>query len=780
MRLDGVPKAGLAWTLGIVSFAAHALFSLRFPAPAFEKYVVAAEFFLDGQMAPERRLDFSPLYLYLTMALRWLTEDVEQVLLLLQLGLLGATTALFFLWAERRLGVGWALFGAVILTFDRHLLIYFRILEPEAIFLFLLMLFLLWVDGPEGQPSHPVGAGVVGALGIATRPTFLPICLLVLGLWAWRCRKYLRPWIRPAAGFLAAPALVVILLAVRAELTAGSWRAQTMNPGTVFYEGNQPMSRGTSAVYPPLVHTLSGSLGPEPDPAHVFYRDIARRDAGRRDAGRREGALSVREVNRLWAGRALAFTLDYPAAALRRLNTKLIYAFHNFRWHDLPAAWLYDRALPLSGVPFALLSAFALPGLLLEIRNRRDSLLLYGLLGSQLAVMLVFYVSPRQRLMWVPLLIYFSLVTLRTMVGKRTVWPALLALLLVPAFTLPDDAMRDEVYQRNQLELARPVLNEISGRLAAGEPITAMADDFAQALAHVPWWLDGLQPAFLFRSGLSLEKSIAAKLDPHRLSPFDQAEMLMRTGEHDQARSLLLEFVDSGAQLYRQGRFNTSPELLLARLDLLEGEREEAAARLVAALEQNPGDAYLLAELFALEEVEKTSEQGRGLFETLERYYGRQNAHYLVGRAFLAQGQAARASEHLSVTAQALPQLRETRLALAAALSRQGRFEDGLRQVLAADQIRPEPALFAQEMIELYTFAAQEASDPKEMLRAAQGLFHYGRPDLALALLDQPWSPADVEAVELLRLRLRAALGSRPRDSTATVTEPDSLIGSRP
>ena len=767
MKLSHLPKSAWAWAVGFLSLAFHGLLSLRFPAPAFEKYTVAAELFLDGRMAPERWLDFSPLYLYLTILLRRLTDDVEPVLLSLQLGLLAATSALFFLWAERRLGARWAGLGAMVITLDRHVLIYSRILEPEAIFLFLLMLFLYWVDGPEGEPTRPLAAGIVAALGIATRPTFLPICLLVLALWGWQRRDGLRRWIRPATCFLAAPALVMLLLAVRAQHVAGSWRAPTMNPGTVLYEGNQPMSRGTSAVYPPLVHLLSSGRNSAPDPAHVYYRDIARRDIGSSEpenSGSSEQGLQplgVREVNRLWTRRALAFTLDHPGFALRRLQSKLLYAFHNFRWHDLPAAWLYDRALPLSGVPFALLSALALPGLLLEIRSRRDSLLLYGLLGSQLLVMMVFYISPRQRLMWIPLLIYFSLVTLRAVFRQRTLWPALLALVLVPAFTLPDDAMRDEVYQRNQLELARPILNEISARIAGGEPMNTLADRFAQALAHVPWWLDGLQPAFLDRSGESLERVIASKLDPLRLSPFDRAEMWMRAGEHDRARELLLQSLETDEQLYRKGRLNTSPELLLARLDLLEGRREDAEVRLRRGLQNHPGDAFLLAELIALESTHANSEHGSALFENLETYYGRQNAHFLVGRALLAQGAPLTAIDHLEVTVRAFPQLREAHLALAAALFQASRLDEGLARVLAADRIRAEPVLFANEMAELYEFAAQEASAPDQVLRAAQGLFHYGQPRRALALLDRPWPQTEHERVAALERRLRSTIGQQ-------------------
>ena len=742
MGLNGLRTASattVACLTGLASLAVHGVITALFPAPAFRKYTLAAELFADGTLAPERLVDFSPLYLQWAAAMRFVSAEPEAWMLRVQWLLAAATVAVFFLWLDHRLGRVWALLGATVLIFDRHLLVYQRVLEPEVLFLFLLTLFLWLIDRPNGL-AHPFSAGVVGALGMAVRPTFLPLCILALLWWGFQRRGELRSWIKPALLFSAPLALCFVLLTIRSHGATGSFRAPTMNPGTVFFEGNQPMSKGTSAIYPPLVHALQRHPDGTPDPAHAYYRTVARKNTGE--------PLGVGEVNQFWIERATAFWLDHPAAALRRLNTKLQYIFHGFRWHDLPAAWVYDRYLPVPGVPFALLSALGLPGLLLELRRRRDSLMLYAVLGSQMAVMLVFYVSPRQRLILIPLLIYFAFVTLDTARKQRLYWPLLLSLALFPVFSLPDDAMLDRVYQQNRLERTRVKLEAISSRLGAGEPMAAMVDDFADAMADSPWWLEGLQPAFVPRSGLGLERLVAAKTDDRDLSPFDRAQAWIQAGELQAARALLLKSIDNDERFYRQGWYASSPRLLLARLDALAGHRPEARERLAQALESAPGDAYLLAELFA---VDPSPE----LFTRLSRYYGAQDAHFLVGRALMAHHDYPRAIEHLNHTVTAFPQLREVRLALAAALAETGRRQEALDELMAADRVRSEPVHYAEQMAALYRWSATEAGDSQTLLlRAAQGLFHYGRPAEALALLDG----VEGDQARALRQRLRASL----------------------
>ena len=158
------------------------------------------------------------------------------------------------------------------MALDRHLLVYARILEPEVCLLFCLLAFLWLLD--QKTRLAPWLAGGSAALCLAIRPTFLPAFLLV-PLYYWLRGDPGKPWRGKSSAFLA-PVAAVLLLALRASAVTGDPRTPMMNPGTVFFEGNNPLSQGTSAIYPPVVLAFVRHSGDEPDPAHQHYRRIAR------------------------------------------------------------------------------------------------------------------------------------------------------------------------------------------------------------------------------------------------------------------------------------------------------------------------------------------------------------------------------------------------------------------------------------------------------------------------------------------------------------------------
>ncbi len=346
--------------IGAATFLLHAALAVLYPSPgAFRKYALAAEQVLSGVLPPERWMDFSPLYFHLSLAAERLLPLPELTLLWFQIGLAAVSVALVYRLLERRVSSGLATAAAAVMAFDPHLLIYQRILEPEICLLFGLLAFLVTVDSTRLRNAWL--AGGLAALCLATRPTFLPAFLLVPWLYRLNGERG-RGWWRRSAAFLAPVATMLLLLALRAHAITGDPRTPVMNPGTVFFEGNNPLSQGTSAIYPPVVLAYVRHSGEIPDPAHQYYRDVARADAGRE--------LSINGVNAFWSQRATRFIRDHPGRFLSLLGGKLKNAFHGFRWHDVPLASKIDQRLTLvPAVPFALLSALALLGALLEVRR---------------------------------------------------------------------------------------------------------------------------------------------------------------------------------------------------------------------------------------------------------------------------------------------------------------------------------------------------------------------------------------------------------------------------
>lgn len=757
--------------VGVATFVIHSAIAAAFPVDPFRKYSVAAELFASGDLASERLVDFSPLYLAWFDVLRRIETAAgfanlaESLTGWVQIALTALSVALLFVLLDRRLPRSWALVGAAVSAFDRHVLVYERILEPEAFLLFIVTALLVLCDGPEGALERPLLAGAVGALGLAARPTLLPICL-VLAAWPW-----LKPWIRPGHPaedaaptprrlrrtllFLAPVLLMLVTVSWRTAVATGSVGSPNMNPGTVFFEGNQPLSNGTSAIYPPSVSLLVEegvrARTSDPDAAHSHYRAVARASD--------QATRTIAEVNGFWSSAARSYYADHPSQALSRLGKKWLYMFHGFAWHDLPAAWVYDRYLPVPGLPFAVLSALALLGLLACAREWDRHFTAYLLFATQAAVMTVFYVSPRQRLVWIPVLVYFALLGLRRILqeqGLRRAAALGLAALLALTFVLPDDAMRDERRRRDGMENARPVLGHIAQQLRSGVPVAALEDELVEALAATPWSLSHLQPAYLPRQGPSLEREIATRLASRDdADPFDLAEMSLRAGDLETARRIFESPADEGAVRFRRGKLPELPEYFLARIALLQGRTEDARRILGSALERSPGDPFVLAELAVLGD--------EGSRAQIERYFSAVDADRLIGQALLFHGNTSDSVEPLLRVADAFPSSRRDQLAAAAALHRSGRFDEAMARLLAADRLGAEPIHFHEDMASLYAASADRNPSPENLLAAAHGLFRYGKPELAGDLLNTstPW-PGELDSQRRrLATRVAAALVKR-------------------
>lgn len=735
--------------LGAGTFLLHAILAMLYPSPgAFRKYALAAEQILDGVLPAERVMDFSPLYLYLSLAAeRWLTRP-EGTLLWLQIGLGAASVALVFHLLQRRVASWLATAAALTLALDPHLLTYERILEPEVCLLFGLLAFLTTLDSTH--PRAPWLAGGLAALCLAARPTFLPAFLLVPLLYRLSGASG-RLWWRRSLAFLIPVVLILGLLAWRAYAVTGDTRTPVMNPGTVFFEGNNPLSLGTSAIYPPVVLADVRHSGEIPDPAHQYYRDVARADAGRE--------LSIAEVNAFWSRRATAFIRDHPGRFLKLLGGKLKNAFHGFRWHDVPLASKIDQRLALvPAVPFALLSALALLGALFEVGRLRDSLLYYALGLSQLAVMLVFYVSARQRIVLLPAVLYFAAVAVERLVReRRRGWPWWILILLVAlSLSLPDDAMLDESYRRQAALETEHRLQQIRDK-SRQQPLAWHADLVVEAVASAPWWLDWLRPAYFPRDRGSLDERVARLLASRRptaaAARFDLAAVELEAGQLDDARRLLEPLAARGREVYRGARQPSLPRTLLARVAAEQGDREGAITLLEEDLERSPGNPFVLSELIAL--TDDPAYQ-----EPLIRYWSRLDSQFVLGRALLRHGRPHDAARALGFVVTRRPDLRDARVLLAAALGEDGEIEAGVRQYLVATDIRLEPLLESRRIVSLFRHWADERVERADVqLTTAQVLHQHGYFGEALERLERLEPPAGIaDAVDRERSRLRHAL----------------------
>lgn len=758
----------------------HAAIFWLFPSQGvFRKYTLAAEQYLEGVLPDERLMDFSPLYLYLSLAAERLFGDADAVLMGLQIVLMALGAAMFYSLLEKRFGARLALVAIAVMAVDRNVLVYETTLEPEACLLFLLLAFLFFLDGRK----RPFLAGFCAALSLAIRPNFLPVFLLVpFYFWLHRHHKqshqeqshHGRPWLKSSVRFLVPVAAVFLLLMVRAWAITGDPRTPVMNPGTVFFEGNNPLSHGTSAVYPPVVLAFVQHGDKIPDSAHQFYRDVARANAGRE--------LSIAEVNAFWSERALLSIRAEPGRFLGLLGEKLLRSFHDFRWHDVPTAWRHDRLIPVPPVPFALVASLALLGLLFDAGRWRESLLYYALVFSQLAVMLVFYVSARQRLPLLPALLYFAAVSVEKLISERRWrWPlvGLIALLTV-SLLLPNDLIRDELYRRQGYVETDRILNGLGAMKDQKAPIAWHAEEVLDALAASPWWLERIRPAGFPQEKRPLEEQLADVLTRRRLkappSRLDRAVIDLKAGRLDAAQAELESLCEEGRRFYRTAFQSSEPSFFLSRIAARRGEKARAVELLEEALLRSPGDPFVLAELLVLTEEPRYQ---RPLLDSL----GSIDAQFLIGQALLFHERPREAAAAFGFVVKRMPDFREAHLLLAVALGESGRLEEGVRQYREAMRYGVEPILHSRKTVALFErWLALHPERPEARLFTAQVLHQHGRLATALRLLEEGAAPPAAlrsgweRELHQLRKALSPPRAPDPASNPAPLGVPDDFV----
>jgi len=136
------PLAAAAATLAV-----HLLVAFLVDLPgAFNKYPRAAALHLAGELPEERLMDLSPLYFELNVAVtRLAPEHPERLLRALQMVLVAAAAGFLAALLDRRAGGAVAALGWLAFASDRHVLVYERILEPEAC-----LLFIRWITNRPG------------------------------------------------------------------------------------------------------------------------------------------------------------------------------------------------------------------------------------------------------------------------------------------------------------------------------------------------------------------------------------------------------------------------------------------------------------------------------------------------------------------------------------------------------------------------------------------------------------------------------------------------------
>jgi tetratricopeptide (TPR) repeat protein len=431
------------------------------------------------------------------------------------------------------------------------------------------------------------------------------------------------------------------------------------------------------------------------------------------------------------------FVVDQPMHALSLLGAKGGALLSDHRPHDLVSAYRFDRKLDehwVPAVPFSVLAAFALYGAAISLRHWRRLLLLYAFVGTQIGVMLVFYVSERQRLALLPVLVFFAaagLAHLLAMPGRRLPVPALSCAALVVLFMRPSHFEREDRHLFEQYRVHDEV-GPAAFRLRDEGRLAEAARSAALSYAAAPWAGDYARPALVDFGTAGLPTSALATLPRDDGSPsrqLDRAQLLLAAGRWDEAEALLRALLARGSRFHRGFLGSSEPRYYLARVAALRGRKDEAVALLREAASRAPGDPFVLAHLAALTGDDSFRRQ-------IARYFSEIDASFLIGLAQLETDAPGSGLVALAETVERLPEFWRASPYLVAALAAEGDLDGAAELFLRISTARKDPVLLEERIVPIFqTLSAAAPGDWEARQRYGLVLARYGRLKEAAAVL---------------------------------------------
>lgn len=442
----------------------------------FFKYIVFATQLARGQDIGERLLDVSPFYLsFMTLLIKHFHPD-HFVIVFLQL-MIGVMNCLLIftigrvIWHDRIAFVGallYALYGNIIVQEGT-----FEPVVFEMFFNLLTVVCLLQIKRAQNMGVRwlwIVLAGVGMGLGILTKPNiilFLPFGMLWLllpenGALTRRQRASL------VAGFVLIAAAVVSPVTIRNYLKLHDFVLVTADYGKVFFHGNARGADGFNSAFLPN-QDVDPTGNNDPDYAHVTFRVVAAQALGR--------PVRPSEAARFWLAVTLRDMAERPWDALQLEFKKALLFFHAHEMFLVAHAfWEYKKSLSYPFVRYSLISAFAVLGMALAVRQWKHLLLLYSAIVSLFISCVLLLVTSRYRSPAAPYLCLFAgyaIVSMAQWLFTRQYRRAILSVLaltfLFAAITLP---FRQEITKVEQ-SMERIFRNSIQPRTF--EPLTTPA-----------------------------------------------------------------------------------------------------------------------------------------------------------------------------------------------------------------------------------------------------------------------------------------------------------------
>ncbi|MCK4537890.1 MAG: tetratricopeptide repeat protein [Candidatus Krumholzibacteria bacterium] len=465
-------------------------------------------------------------------------------------------------------------------------------------------LMALIVDRPLAEGSVPVIAGrevplwicclllglFIGA-GALGRPNIFLLLVPAIPLWLYfrsgRGRRGLITGAVCLAGMIAMLLPPVIYNAAQ----TGKFVPVSTHGGINFYIGNRS---GATGIYSPPEGMRSDMRGLIED-----ARVVAERETGTR--------MTDAETSDYWMAQARQSISSDPVGWMRLLGRKLLLFWNGTEVSDIVELSIFKRECPIlhsAIVPFSLISAFALPGLILVFLLKKGRWLTGIFAGAAIASILLFYTNARYRIPSVPVLIVlgavFSVWTLGTLRSRE--WKRGVVAILFVAFVFFFVSNRNMVFVDKSAAytfLGNHFMQ--TGEIEKGEKAFAEAYRLAPRLVmtNINYGRALLKKGELEESRLLYDRAYRIQPDFPMLA-IEYGSLLDQMGMKDEAVALYMSALEMG-----RSRDTLLACQLLSRSAYDAGRTEEAASWVRRALKIVPGDKRLKGLLLMLEQGEQ-------------------------------------------------------------------------------------------------------------------------------------------------------------------------------
>lgn len=399
----------------------------------------------------------APLYIYLVALVYKIFGTGSAIIILLQDLLSLATVIVTYFYARYLFDVKAARWTGVLMA-CWPTLIYFSgelMITTLAVFLAVVAVFSAHRALDTGRPRTYLLAGILLGLAAITRPTFLPLIVIIpLALYFSGGKKEIGRILRLSVIYIVGVIIPIAPVTIRNLAVADDFVLISTQGGVNFFIGNNREADGISVSMPALGPIMEG--GQYGDNVWTSSVQIARKETGRN--------LSQSEVSSYWLKRGMDEIFADPGHAIGLLAAKFYYFWHgqeifnnkspyysrDYSWLMKILLWKYGLNFP-SGLMFPLMFV----GIFYALRAHKKVMLPVLFLLIFCVTVALFFVCSRFRQPVMPIAIPFAVYAVYRLLAdfKQKHWRHLLyggsaTLLLIVAMNLGGDI--ESVINRSQ------------------------------------------------------------------------------------------------------------------------------------------------------------------------------------------------------------------------------------------------------------------------------------------------------------------------------------------